>query len=74
MYVYACAFFNHAGDRQCIFLKIFSRLPLLSACAFTIIPNYGSVTETACFQNYAYIIVDIQDQNGLLNTRFSRQE
>lgn len=29
-------------------------------------PSYGFVTETVCFENYTYVIVDIQDQSGLL--------
>lgn len=53
-------FFNGAGDRQCSFLQGFSMLPLLSACAFTIMPNYGFVTETICSQNYTYVTLGIR--------------
>ena len=65
----ACFFYNHAGDRQYNFLKRFSRLPLVSACAFTVMPDYGFVTETICFHNYIYVNADIQDPSGLLNIR-----
>lgn len=51
-----------------------SQLPLISACAFTVMPNYSFVTETMCFQNYTYVIEDIQDQCGLLNIRLSQHK
>lgn len=37
-------------------------------------PNYSFVTETMCFQNYTYVIEDIQDQCGLLNIRLSQHK